>query len=56
MPSEMETITMAKQWYIIHTYSGYEARVRENLKQRIEAMGMRDSMVRSSSPPRMWSR
>jgi transcriptional antiterminator NusG len=40
----METITMAKQWYIIHTYSGYEARVRENLKQRIEAMGMRDTI------------
>ena len=32
----------AKQWYIVHTYSGFEERVRENLQQRIEALGMRD--------------
>lgn len=31
-----------KQWYIVHTYSGFEERVRENLTQRIEALGMRD--------------
>ncbi len=31
---------MSKLWYIVHTYSGYEARVRDNLKQRVEAMGM----------------
>jgi transcription termination/antitermination protein NusG len=32
----------SKQWYIVHTYSGFEERVRENLEQRIEALGMRD--------------
>jgi transcription termination/antitermination protein NusG len=31
-----------KQWYIVHTYSGFEERVKENLQQRIEALGMRD--------------
>jgi transcriptional antiterminator NusG len=31
---------MAKQWYIVHTYSGYEARVKESLKQRVESLGM----------------
>ena len=31
-----------KQWYIVHTYSGFEERVRENLTQRIEALGMRE--------------
>jgi transcriptional antiterminator NusG len=31
----------AKQWYIVHTYSGFEERVRENLEQRIDALGMR---------------
>jgi transcription termination/antitermination protein NusG len=31
-----------KQWYIVHTYSGFEERVKENLEQRIEALGMRD--------------
>jgi len=33
--------TGQKQWYIVHTYSGFEERVRENLNQRIEALGMR---------------
>ncbi len=33
----------AKNWYIVHTYSGFEERVRQNLRQRIEAMGMSDA-------------
>jgi len=31
-----------KQWFIIHTYSGYENRVRESLKNRIQAFGMEE--------------
>lgn len=27
-----------KQWYVIHTYSGYEDRVQKNLEQRIKSM------------------
>jgi len=27
-----------KQWYVVHTYSGYEERVRRNLDQRIKFM------------------
>ena len=34
--------TAQKQWYIVHTYSGFEERVRENLNQRIDALGMRE--------------
>jgi transcriptional antiterminator NusG len=37
-------VTMAKQWYIIHTYSGYENKVRDNLKQRVEVLGMTESI------------
>jgi len=37
----VEAATGTKQWYIVHTYSGFEERVRENLNQRIEALGMR---------------
>jgi transcriptional antiterminator NusG len=29
-----------KQWFIVHTYSGFEERVKENLRQRIDALGM----------------
>lgn len=33
---------MDKEWYIVHTYSGFEARVKENLAQRAEAAGMEE--------------
>ncbi len=29
-------------WFVIHCYSGYEKKVRHNLEQRIETMGMKD--------------
>jgi len=29
-----------RRWYIVHTYSGFEERVKETLRQRTEAMGM----------------
>lgn len=28
------------KWYVIHTYSGHEARVAENLKQRVQSLGL----------------
>ncbi len=31
-----------RAWYVIHCYSGYENKVRYNLEQRIETMGMKD--------------
>ncbi len=31
-----------RSWYVIHCYSGYENKVRYNLEQRIETMGMKD--------------
>ncbi|KRM69441.1 transcription termination/antitermination protein NusG [Apilactobacillus ozensis] len=31
-----------KQWYVIHTYSGYENKVKMNLESRKESMGMQD--------------
>ena len=33
-------IAMTKQWYIVHTYSGFEGKVKESLRQRADAMGM----------------
>jgi transcriptional antiterminator NusG len=37
-------ISRGKRWYVIHTYSGYEESVAENLKQRIESMAMEDKI------------
>lgn len=31
-----------RQWYIVHTYSGFEERVAETLRQRADALGMAD--------------
>ena len=31
-------------WFVIHCYSGYENKVRHNLEQRIESMGMKDQI------------
>jgi len=33
-----------RNWYVIHTYSGYEEQVAESLKQRIESLGMQDKI------------
>jgi len=33
-----------RAWYVIHCYSGYENKVRYNLEQRIESMGMKDKI------------
>ena len=31
---------MAKRWYVLHTYSGYENKVKANLETRIESAGL----------------
>ncbi|MBI2989939.1 MAG: transcription termination/antitermination protein NusG [Candidatus Magasanikbacteria bacterium] len=31
---------LGKRWYVIHTYSGYEENVKQNLEQRIESFDM----------------
>jgi len=34
--------SMAKNWYIVHTYSGFEKKVAETLRSRVEAAGLTD--------------
>jgi transcription termination/antitermination protein NusG len=36
--------TTDRAWYVVHCYSGYENKVRYNLEQRIETMGMKDKI------------
>ena len=33
---------MAKKWYVVHAYSGFEKNVQKTLKERIEREGMQD--------------
>ncbi|KKU18903.1 MAG: Transcription antitermination protein nusG [Candidatus Saccharibacteria bacterium GW2011_GWA2_46_10] len=37
-------ISRGRNWYVLHTYSGYEEAVARNLRQRIESMGMEDKI------------
>lgn len=41
---------MAKDWYVIHTYSGYENKVKMNLEKRVESMNMEEKIFRVLVP------
>jgi len=41
---------MAKDWYVIHTYSGYENKVKMNLERRVESMNMEEKIFRVLVP------
>lgn len=38
------------KWYVIHTYAGFERRVKQNLAQRTESMGMSDFIYQCEVP------
>lgn len=40
----------SKYWYVIHTYSGYENKVKANLEKRIDSMSMEDKIFRIIVP------
>lgn len=40
-PAEVDD---GRRWYVVHCYSGYENKVRHNLEQRIDSMGMKDKI------------
>ncbi len=39
-----------KNWYVIHTYAGYENKVKTNLDKRVESMEMQDKIFRVLVP------
>lgn len=41
---------MEKNWYVVHTYSGYENKVKANLEKRVESMNMQDKIFRVVVP------
>lgn len=41
---------MTKKWYVLHTYSGYENKVKKNLETRIETMGLEDNVFAIQIP------
>jgi len=45
-----ETKAPEKRWYVIHTYSGYENKVKANLEHRIETMMMEEKIFQVLVP------
>jgi transcriptional antiterminator NusG len=41
---------VGKQWYVIHTYSGFEARVKSSIEERAKATGMDKKISRVLVP------
>ena len=41
---------MDKDWYVIHTYAGYENKVKANLEKRVESMNMEENIFRVIVP------
>ena len=39
-----QNLNQGRRWYVLHTYSGYEENVAQNLQQRIESMDMEDKI------------
>jgi transcriptional antiterminator NusG len=48
--AEIEIPQDGRAWYVIHCYSGYEAKVKHNLEQRIETMQMQDQIFQVVVP------
>jgi transcriptional antiterminator NusG len=47
---EEEASTEDRNWFVIHSYSGYENKVRKNLEHRIESLGMQDKIFQVVVP------
>ena len=39
-----------KKWYVIHTYSGYENKVKANLERKVHSMGMESEIFKIVVP------
>src|SRR5713226_1972820 len=43
-PTAEPAVDTGRRWYVIHTYSGYENKVKTNLEHRIQSMDMGDKI------------
>ncbi len=49
-PAEEEEKNPNRKWYVIHSYSGYEQKVKKNLEHRVESMGIKDKVFKIIVP------
>jgi transcription termination/antitermination protein NusG len=50
MPAPDDIIHEGRRWYVIHTYSGYENKVKNNLLHRIDTMDVREEIFQVIVP------
>jgi transcriptional antiterminator NusG len=41
---------MGKNWYVVHTYSGFEEKVRLSIEEKIEALGLQEKILKVLIP------
>jgi transcriptional antiterminator NusG len=41
---------MGKNWYVVHTYSGFEEKVRLSIEEKVEALGIQEKIMRVLIP------
>ncbi|MDW8003161.1 MAG: transcription termination/antitermination NusG family protein, partial [Deltaproteobacteria bacterium] len=41
---------MAKQWYVVHTMSGFEEKVKASIEERVKSKGLEDKISRILIP------
>ena len=42
--------TLEGKWYVLHTYSGYEKRVKSNIESRVQSFGLEDTIFQVEVP------
>ena len=47
---ERELRTLPGKWYVLHTYSGYEKRVKANIESRVASFGLEDQIFQCEIP------
>lgn len=49
-PEETKAVSAEARWYVVHTYSGYENKVKANIEKTVENRGMQDQIFEVSVP------
>ena len=47
---ETKEVSAEARWYVVHTYSGYENKVKANIEKTVENRGMQDQIFEISVP------
>ncbi len=50
LPEETEPVDDGRGWYVVHSYSGMETKVKKNLEHRVESMRMDDRIFQVIVP------